>query len=180
MESFDPSGTEELEGKSSPFLWYLAVLWKALEFLHRLEWLRNYCPDHFLRIRVYLSGQKDFECRRGKELSTLGKNISWPYKDLTYIPLLIYIYDFFFRINESQFYLIFRTRARKERKKVIYISMQWHYTSAKGLNTTANLKILLFTLVGQQGMGAGQNFHSSKHTVLKTYGSLTVCNCHCY
>lgn len=167
MESFDPSGTEELGGKSSPFLWYLAVLWKALEFLHRLEWLRNYCPDHFLRIRVYLSGQKDFECRRGKELSTLGRSN-------------LYIYDFFFRINESQFYLIFRTRARKERKKVIYISMQRHYTSAKGLNTTANLKILLFTLVGQQGMGAGQNFHSSKHTVLKTYGSLTVCNCHCY
>lgn len=76
MESFDPSGTEGLGGKYSPFLWYLAVSWKALEFLHRLEWLRNYCPDHFLRIRVYLSGQKTFDCRSGKELTTLGRIIS--------------------------------------------------------------------------------------------------------
>lgn len=77
IESFDPSGTEELGGKSSPFLWYLAVSWKALEFLHRLEWSRNYCPDHFPSIRVYLSGQKDFDSRRQKELSTLGRNTSW-------------------------------------------------------------------------------------------------------
>lgn len=49
---------------------------------------------HFLRIRVYLSGQKTFDCRSGKKLFTVGRIIIWPQKRLIYT--LFYIDIFYF------------------------------------------------------------------------------------